>query len=751
MSRDRLESLVGRTIPFLSLPLQVQRQVAVLLREQTLSAEELLSQEGEQGKSLFVVVEGSLGITKQDREGRSVSLGSVGPGEVTGELALLTGHPRLATIVAKEPSLIASLSHTDFELLLARFPQEMETVLRWMQQRLHRYQILSAIHRGKLFSNFQPDTKIAMMVQFQWTELQAGDVLFRKGEIANHLFLIVSGRIQTVDTESDESGSSSEQVRGEFGKGDVLGAMSIITGEPYPSTACAIRDTQVGVLDRAAFNLLVSKHPQEILGAFARRMTSQANAHVQGKIVSAGRPSTLAMLVYSPNARTFVASITQALSAFGSTLHLNQEILSTLFPSRGLSADATATRLLSWLNEQETTWTRIVYETAASEEAWAHRCLRQADLLLVIAEADTQPGEVMFSVRSLLQRTRCRAETNLILLHPAGSEMPHQTKTWLQGVDFKRHWHARIGNKEDAQRIARFLDHRAVGLVLGGGLALGLAHIGVIEALRDLRIPVDYVGGTSIGAIVGITYALGYPQSKIAEILRDGCKASLKGDYTLPVVSLLSGKKMARSVSEYVREYDLEDLWLPYFAISASLVHAKMIVHKRGSALRSVLASSRFPGLFPPLGWDQDVLVDGGLVNNVPCDVMRAELGPGTVIGVDVSRGLDFSVTEQFDLHHSGWQMARRRINPFSTKLERKNTTLASILQRIVRLGGVAHLHQVRSTADLYLIPPLHDFGFRDFHRGEEIAHVAHDYVIGLLEDWMNLNGRPWDGSTADS
>jgi predicted acylesterase/phospholipase RssA len=369
---------------------------------------------------------------------------------------------------------------------------------------------------------------------------------------------------------------------------------------------------------------------------------------------------------------------------------------------------------------------------------------------LVVAEADTEPGEVMFSVRSLLERTRCRAETNLILLHPAGSEIPHHTKTWLQGVDFKRHWHAHIGNKEDAQRIARFLDHRAVGLVLGGGLALGLAHIGVIEALRDLRIPIDYVGGTSMGAIVGISYALGYPQAKIAEILRDGCTASLKGDYTLPVVSLLSGKKLARSLSAYVREYDLEDLWLPYFAISASLVQAKMIVHKRGSALRSVLASSRFPGLFPPLGWDEDVLVDGGLVNNVPCDVMRAELGPGTVIGVDVSRGLDFSVTEQFDLHHSGWQMARRRINPFSTKPAGKNTTLASILQRIVRLGGVAHLHQVRSTADLYLIPPLHDFGFRDFHRGEEIAHVTHDYAIGLLESWMNVNGRPWDRGQVD-
>jgi predicted acylesterase/phospholipase RssA len=83
-------------------------------------------------------------------------------------------------------------------------------------------------------------------------------------------------------------------------------------------------------------------------------------------------------------------------------------------------------------------------------------------------------------------------------------------------------------------------------------------------------------------------------------------------------------------------------------------VRVRMVIHSRGNALRSVLASCRAPGVFPPLGWGEEVLMDGGLVNNVPCDVMRREVGTGTVIAVDVSPERDFSVAKQFDMHLSG-------------------------------------------------------------------------------------------------
>jgi len=121
------------------------------------------------------------------------------------------------------------------------------------------------------------------------------------------------------------------------------------------------------------------------------------------------------------------------------------------------------------------------------------------------------------------------------------------------------------------------------------------------------------------------------------EVMDKGCVQALKGDYTLPIVSLLTGRKVGLTLGEYLEGLDIEDLGLPYFAISASLTHARMVVHREGSALRSVLASCRAPGMFPPLGWDGDVLVDGGLVNNNPADVMRECVGGGTVFASAVS------------------------------------------------------------------------------------------------------------------
>jgi predicted acylesterase/phospholipase RssA/CRP-like cAMP-binding protein len=751
MSNRDLDNLVSKTAPFSSMSLRAQGRVAALLTECMLSAGDYLTKEGDYGDSLYIVAEGLLSITKRDQDGRPIFLGKVGAGEVVGELALLTGHPRAATIIAEESCLIAALSLAEFELLTAEFPQDMEQVVHWMQGELHRYQILSAINKSSFFGKFRANTKIRLTEKFGWLELHAGDVLFHQGDLANQMFFVVTGRIQlleTPDKENNLNGLEYEPVQREFGEGDVLGAMSIITGQPHSATAYAIRDTQVAVLDRAGFDLLAAEYPQEILQAFARRMKSQVRAATSNTTTDISRPSTVAVLVYSSAAKEFSASIADALGAFGPILHLKHEILTTVFPNRGLSPRAAESRLSVWLNEQETTWSRVVYEATAMEGTWTLRCLRQADILLVVAEAEMDPDPVRSSVQSLLEQANCRAETNLVLLHPGGTEMPRHTKTWVKDSRFKRHWHACIGNEADAQRIARFLDGRAVGLTLGGGMAFGLAHIGVIEALRDLRVPIDYVGGTSMGAIVGAGCALGYSRTKISGILKDGCTNSLKGDYTLPLVSLLSGKKLAQSVGEYIGDHDLEDFWLPYFAVSASLVHAKMIVHKNGSALRSVLASSRVPGLFPPLCWDQDVLVDGGLVNNVPCDVMRDQLGSGTVIGVDVARGLDFSVTEQFDLHHSGWKMVRRRFSFFSPKPHRKNTTMASIFQRVVRLGGVAQLRHISSKADLYLTPPLREFGYRDFHRGEEMSRKAYGYTVAMMQQWIEHNGRPWTGTS---
>src|SRR5581483_7132295 len=133
------------------------------------------------------------------------------------------------------------------------------------------------------------------------------------------------------------------------------------------------------------------------------------------------------------------------------------------------------------------------------------------------------------------------------------------------------------------------LNGRLVGLTLGGGFALGLAHIGVVDAMRHLEIPIDFVGGTSMGAIIAAACAMHFTHAQMLEVMRKGCVAALKGDFTLPLLSLLTGRKVGVALSEYLAGLDIEGFWLPYFSISASLVNARMVVHREGDALRSVL------------------------------------------------------------------------------------------------------------------------------------------------------------------
>jgi predicted acylesterase/phospholipase RssA len=376
--------------------------------------------------------------------------------------------------------------------------------------------------------------------------------------------------------------------------------------------------------------------------------------------------------------------------------------------------------------------------------------MRQADVLLAVADIASDPQECAQTFESVSRGIASSISTTLVLLHgkEAGSQdriaITRKTAAWKRILGVSTHEHVRLNNPADVGRLARALNRQSVGLVLGGGFALGLAHIGVIDAMRHLQIPIDFVGGTSMGAIIGVACAMEFSHAQMLEVMDKGCVQALKGDYTFPIVSLLTGKKVGLALGEYLEGLDIEDLWLPYFAISASLVHARMVVHREGSALRSVLASCRAPGMFPPLGWEGDVLVDGGLVNNNPADVMRECVGSGTVFASAVSPGHEFKAGADFGMELSGWRVAARKVNPFRSG-ERVGT-IGDVLMRMIRLGGVAHDKEIQSRADLYLSLPLHDFSFRDFHRGEELAKVGFDFAVKTLEAWIAENGRPWLG-----
>jgi predicted acylesterase/phospholipase RssA len=301
----------------------------------------------------------------------------------------------------------------------------------------------------------------------------------------------------------------------------------------------------------------------------------------------------------------------------------------------------------------------------------------------------------------------------------------------------------RDGNVADVARVARFLAGRAVGVALSGGGARGFAHIGVLEALREARIPVDMIGGTSMGAVIAAEYALGWDAGTM-ERHNQAIFGRWRRDLTLPVLSLLGGRRSGARLSERIGDVQIEDLWLPYFCVSSNLSRAEMMIHRAGSLWRSVRASAGLPGVLPPVVFEGDLLVDGALLRNLPADVLRELTGGGTTIAVDVSVETDLDSIYPYDDAISGWRILWGRMRPFGRRFA--VPSMAAVLQRSAELASVAMQRQsLERGIDLYMRVPLRRFGMLDFDKASEIIAAGRELAREKLAGWQAVpgGGRP--------
>ena len=318
-------------------------------------------------------------------------------------------------------------------------------------------------------------------------------------------------------------------------------------------------------------------------------------------------------------------------------------------------------RLSAWCGEQETAGRFLLFVCDPEETTWTRWCLEQTDRIVVAVRGDAT-SEVERVERLFAGRTVAGApvKVDLLLLHDEGTELPRGTRPWLELDCRRRHHHVRRGHMADFQRAARRMTERAVGVVLGGGGARALAHIGVLEALEEAGIPVDAVGGTSMGSVVAAAHAFGWSAKRIVDSMKDRMANSRAiMDLDLPVRALLGGRKLDRVLQYAFGDVDIADLWIPYYCITANLSEARMMVHDRGPLWQLVRASCSLPGIFPPVRVKGQLLVDGGIVNNVPMDIMERECAGGTVIAVDVAGGGGRSLKLKEGEGMSGWGVLR--------------------------------------------------------------------------------------------
>jgi NTE family protein len=314
-----------------------------------------------------------------------------------------------------------------------------------------------------------------------------------------------------------------------------------------------------------------------------------------------------------------------------------------------------------------------------------------------------------------LRARRVPTLLDLVLLQPAG-RTPRNTAAWLGQVQPARHHHVRAGMTRDLERLARILTGRAIGLALGGGGARAFVHIGVIRALQESGIPIDFVVGTNIGAVIGAQLALGWePARMLAENQRGW--PSVSRDVTLPFVSLLGWRSLKTLMQRMFGDTMIEDLGLDFRCATIDLSWGRLVAHRAGSLAHWVRASVSVPGVHPPVVYDGRMYADGGLVRNVPIELAE-ETGAGTLIAVDPSPFRRQTVDERVEEAPTGFDFLFQFLPIVGTGFP----GLTSLIYRALSVSQQFGQEETKSRADLCIEPPVDRFGITDY---EEIAAIV--------------------------
>jgi predicted acylesterase/phospholipase RssA len=288
----------------------------------------------------------------------------------------------------------------------------------------------------------------------------------------------------------------------------------------------------------------------------------------------------------------------------------------------------------------------------------------------------------------------------------------------------------RLGAADDLARLARFLAGRAVGVVFGGGGARGMAHIGVVRALEEAGVPIDRVGGTSIGAVIAGQVARGYSWQEMLELNRRGwVEMAPQKVYTLPLISVLSRAKADVMLEMMYGDDLIEDLWRGYFCVSTNLTRTEVVVHRRGMLRHWIAASMTIPGVTPPIvSTGGDLLVDGGVLNNLPVDVMR-RLADGPIVAIDVSAAVDLRADPSWRETPGPWRYlasaVRRQKRPFPNILR--------LVSRAALLASDVYAKQLKRDTELYLDIPMEEFDFFDMDAIDRLVDFGYEWTRAEL------------------
>lgn len=603
-------------------------------------------------------------------------------------------------------------------------------------------------HLERMLSDVDAEAIALLRRHLQWVEVAAGDTLMRQGEPGDAMYLSISGRLRAFVR---DDGGEDHMVR-EMGRGEIIGEMSLYTDEPRTATVVAIRDSLLVRLAKSEFSRLLASSAQMsimLTRQMIKRLTSTS------LLTAVPPPVAMALLPVTAGVDTadFARRLAAQLGRMGQVCLVAASDVDAALQQPGLARSASTDpaanrRIASYLDQLELAHDFVLLLGDADASAWTQRCSRHSDEILLLADASQPPVLHETESACLMQRDgQNDAAQILVLMHDAAVVCPSGTSQWLARRPVTDHVHLRPALDSDLARLARIQSRTAVGLVLAGGGAKGLAHLGLYQALQERGLVVDFVGGTSIGSIMAAMVASDQPLDKLMSIARAAFADKPTGDFNLlPLISLIRGRRMRRILQTALQQVfghpaDIEDAWKNYFCVASNYTEAREQVIRQGPLTRSLLASTAIPGAFPPVPVAGDLLFDGGTFNNFPVSIMRKRRGVGKVIGMDLGTRKPKPVA--FDEVPGTWALLRDRLRPRQQRRYKLPSFMAYLLNVNI-MYSTSRQGESRRLTDLYFSPPLERVGMLQWQRFDSIAKQGYVYACEVLDAMSEEQLRPF-------
>ena len=579
---------------------------------------------------------------------------------------------------------------------------------------------------SEIFGELSHEQRLEIWSHARIHTLFRGEILVPQNAPSDAVYIVVSGRFEAIV--EGRAGALAE-----IGVGEPIGEIGFFSGKPRTATVVAVRDSVVLGLHRAEFESVAREVPaiyQTLLRATARKLAETSARVLRDRAVA---PARTVAFIPSGVGGSWPA-LFQRFSDFfrrqGNSLVLTREDVNSRFPESPLDDPAVSNGLNAIEREHEL----IVYWVDEGLTDWTRKAIRQADQILMIAYQAVP--DRLNAVESHAMAMHPSNRRRLVRVHDRRVGHVEGTAAWLRDRDVAMHHHVALQDDLDFRSLHRFLTGRAVGFVAAGGGGLGSAHLGIYKAFQERGISFDILGGVSVGAAMLAGLAILASPEEIDRGTEDVFVTSRSFKRrTFPRYALLDHLAFDEALRRQYKDTCIEDAWRPYFAVATALDRAgdALYLLRRGPLWKAVRASGSIPGVLPPVFTeDGHMLVDGGVVDNIPLEPMKLlKAGPNVVVHFGV-RDTRFNV--DYASIPGRWQLLRRMLSPAGRRKLPDIPGPIGIVHRCMILNENPALLPIDSRDLVLLVPSFGQATLMDFKRHSETFDAAYQWCRAELD-----------------